>query len=211
MTKQDSSAQEKGIKQVIVEAISELQMTGMSDSEGFQAFYPFTKVPHVLPIPAKSSRTQQNNTWVSMLQDTHIMSTFAVVSNRCLVAPRNEHILDTSYGRCLGAEEKAYRVRTVLETTLMQVSGPVQNSGQQEIPEHGGLYLGFGGDESYGNIFGAFERVKNNRHILEFRKLLLPRVRESFTRLTHRGTLLKEYIDQDTETRVQSSVLVVTQ
>jgi hypothetical protein len=76
---QEKTLTKDQIRQAIVSSIQELEFTGIDVEGNLQAYWPFLRAPtsrRIVPT--------RFNKWLDILADTRDMSTFAVVSQRCL-------------------------------------------------------------------------------------------------------------------------------
>ncbi|KAL4951030.1 hypothetical protein BDW69DRAFT_45657 [Aspergillus filifer] len=81
--KPESSAYKEGVaRREVINSILALQHTGIDHEGCLQAFWPFSDCPQVCRI--KVNTGVRKNNWLRMVEDTPVVSTFAVLSQRCL-------------------------------------------------------------------------------------------------------------------------------
>lgn len=89
------------VRELVLDAIAELEETGVDQEGVLQAFYPYAEAPTVVCLNLESKETKESNNWISMVKDSPYTACFAVISDSCLVSPLTGSSLNPNYGRCL--------------------------------------------------------------------------------------------------------------
>ncbi|OCK75715.1 hypothetical protein K432DRAFT_397039 [Lepidopterella palustris CBS 459.81] len=158
-------------REIIIEAIADLETTGVDPDDNLQAWWPYTEVPYTLSMEqAVTLRSRENILirWIGMVKDNEAISTFAVMSNRCFeiheshskpARPRSRS--RTSYRRCDGLHTHLPRSAgvnvTVLSTTLQLPAIPADAS-------HSNAYQSLSYGSRLSLSFGGYLEIKSERY-----------------------------------------------
>lgn len=107
------------VRELIMDAVMELEQTGVDQTNALQAFYPYAESPTVICLNIDGKLVREANRWIPMVKESPSSACFAVISDSCLVSPLSGLYHMPTYGKCLMdpsvGKEKRF---TILHTTF---------------------------------------------------------------------------------------------
>ncbi|OJD40618.1 uncharacterized protein BKCO1_1000603 [Diplodia corticola] len=164
----EASESKSKVRELVVDAVAELEQTGVDQTDVLQAFYPYVEAPTAVCLDIKSKNMNESNNWISMVKESPSTACFAVMSDSCLVSPLTGSSLNPNYGRCLmdpafSQKKRCSLLQTVLYRSNSEKSGKLSAQSERRKSTRG---LPYGEDLFLENV-GTLKPVNRSGLVFE--------------------------------------------